>query len=153
MALSCILHPRVITILNSFSFLRLCVIFGLLLKLTHIHIMPRGGKREGSGPKPTWKSGKTKTIRVPEVLADQVLDLARRLDDPQFAKSFWLLQVIDLSSINIPTIRGKSFVFLEDLMKIGYEIKPLEIANTVRQQSLKPLTGKSFEFSRLKREK
>jgi hypothetical protein len=100
--------------------------------------MPRGGKREGSGPKSNWKHGKTKTIRVPISLADDILNIARRLDGQQAVDSSGFTQVIDLSSINIPTIRGKSFVFLEDLMKLGYEIEPLDLAKKIRNQSLKP---------------
>jgi len=99
--------------------------------------MPRGGKREGSGPKSNWKNGKTKTIRVPISLADDILNIARRLDGQQAVESSGFTQSIDLSSINIPTIRGKSFVFLEDLMKLGYEIEPLDLAAEVRKQSLK----------------
>jgi hypothetical protein len=99
--------------------------------------MPRGGKREGSGPKSNWKNGKTKTIRVPISLADDILNIARRLDRQQPVRSSGFTQVIDLSSINIPTLRGKSFVFLEDLMKLGYEIQPLHLAEKVRKQLLK----------------
>lgn len=99
--------------------------------------MPRGGKREGSGPKSNWKNGKTKTIRVPISLADDILNIARRLDGQQAVESSGFTQSIDLSSINIPTLRGKSFVFLEELMKLGYEIQPLFLAAEVRKQSLK----------------
>ena len=42
--------------------------------------MARGGARPGAGAKGSWKSGPTKTIRVPEALADDVLELARQLD-------------------------------------------------------------------------
>jgi hypothetical protein len=42
--------------------------------------MPRGGAREGSGPDSTWRLGKTKAIRIPVVLADQLLKAARELD-------------------------------------------------------------------------
>jgi hypothetical protein len=99
--------------------------------------MPRGGKREGSGPKSNWKHGKTKTIRVPISLADDILNIARRLDEQASVEFSGFTQVIDLSSVNIPTIRGKSFVFLEELMKLGYEIEPLDLAIKVRRQSLK----------------
>ena len=99
--------------------------------------MPRGGKREGSGPKSNWKNGKTKTIRVPISLADDILNIARRLDGQRVIEFSGFTQVIDLSSINIPTIRGKSFVFLEELMELGYEIEPLDLADKVRSQSLK----------------
>lgn len=47
--------------------------------------MPRGGyhpNAERWGRKSAWKNASvTKTIRVPEALADQVLDLAHRLDE------------------------------------------------------------------------
>lgn len=49
--------------------------------------MPKGGlrprKEDGSldhSIEPKWKSGKTRTIRVPEVLANQLLQIGRRLD-------------------------------------------------------------------------
>ena len=49
--------------------------------------MPRGGLRprriDGSTDhllKPKWKSGQTRTIRVPHVLADQLLEIAHKLD-------------------------------------------------------------------------
>jgi hypothetical protein len=49
--------------------------------------MPRGGIRprsvDGSVEhllKPKWKSGATRTIRVPVTLADQLLELAHKLD-------------------------------------------------------------------------
>ena len=50
--------------------------------------MPKGGIRPRSSDgsldhllKPKWKQGKTRTIRVPKVLADQLLDIAHHLDD------------------------------------------------------------------------
>jgi DNA-directed RNA polymerase subunit RPC12/RpoP len=46
--------------------------------------MPRGGSREKAGRKSTWKSGckfeDTKSIRVPAHIADQVLEIAHKLD-------------------------------------------------------------------------
>ncbi len=49
--------------------------------------MPKGGIRPRSSDgsldhllKPKWKQGKTRTIRVPHVLADQLLDIAHHLD-------------------------------------------------------------------------
>jgi flagellar biosynthesis/type III secretory pathway protein FliH len=42
--------------------------------------MPRGGAREGAGRESAWNNGKTKTIRVPEALADRVLKYARQLN-------------------------------------------------------------------------
>ena len=46
--------------------------------------MPRGGRRENAGKKSRWESGRTfaetKVIRVPTEFAEQLLDIARRLD-------------------------------------------------------------------------
>ena len=46
--------------------------------------MPRGGRRENAGKKSRWESGRTfaetKVIRVPIEFAEQLLDIARRLD-------------------------------------------------------------------------
>jgi hypothetical protein len=46
--------------------------------------MAPGGKRTGAGRKSTWRSGcpftKTKLIRVPIEIAEQILDIAHRLD-------------------------------------------------------------------------
>ena len=50
--------------------------------------MPKGGIRRKSSDgsldhliKPKWKSGQTRTIRVPVVLAEQLLEIAHKLDD------------------------------------------------------------------------
>lgn len=43
--------------------------------------MPRGGRRLNAEAKFKWKDGKTKTIRVPVVLAERVLAFARSLDE------------------------------------------------------------------------
>ena len=42
--------------------------------------MPKGGVRSTSW-KPTWKHGATKTIRVPIALAEQILQIAKILDE------------------------------------------------------------------------
>ena len=42
-----------------------------------------GGTRTGSGNKPKWKSGKTTAIRVPEILSEKILALARTWDEEQ----------------------------------------------------------------------
>lgn len=92
--------------------------------------MPRGGKREGSGAKPKWENGRTTVIRVPEALADDILDYARKLDKGLVTKS----KAVDLSGISVPTIRRKKFVFLQDLVRLGYELYPLDIAGKVRAE-------------------
>jgi len=42
--------------------------------------MPKGGRRSTTW-EPTWKSGKTKVIRVPEALAEKLLEAAQVLDE------------------------------------------------------------------------
>jgi len=42
--------------------------------------MPKGGTTKTTW-KPAWKSGKTTVIRVPEVLAERLMKLARAMDD------------------------------------------------------------------------
>jgi hypothetical protein len=96
--------------------------------------MPRGGKREGAGGKPTWKSGKTKTIRVPAVLAEEILRMARELDETGVIERDTESKVLDLSEIIVPEIRGKRFVFLSDLVRLGYEIHPLKLAEVIRAE-------------------
>lgn len=42
-----------------------------------------GGKREGGGFQPKWKSGNSKPLRIPESLHEAVLTYAHALDDGQ----------------------------------------------------------------------
>lgn len=98
--------------------------------------MPRGGKREGAGAKPKWKHGKTTNIRVPEVLVEEVLRLAHRLDEGESFDFESESKIIDLSKISIGTLEKKKFVFLEGLLKAGYEIFPWSLGEIVRKQIL-----------------
>lgn len=93
--------------------------------------MSRGGKREGAGGKPTWKNGKTKTIRVPMVLEKEILAIARELDQKGVIDRDTESKVLNLSGITVSQVRGKSFVFLQDLVGRGYEIKPDKLAEKV----------------------
>lgn len=96
--------------------------------------MPRGGKRPGAGGKPTWKHGKTKTIRVPIALADEVISFARKLDEKSITEHDTDSKMIDLSEVIVPEIRGRRFVFLSDLLRVGYEIHPLKWAEIARAE-------------------
>lgn len=97
-------------------------------------IMPRGGKRPGAGSKPTWKNGKTKTIRVPIAIAEEILRLAKELDEKGTIERDTDSKVLDLSGIIAPEIRGRRFVFLSDLLKAGHEIFPFDLAEKVRAE-------------------
>lgn len=100
--------------------------------------MPRGGFRKGSGSLPTWRNGKTKTIRVPETLARQVLDIARTLDrgeslfslEPTF-EPVTESKVIDLSRASITPVDGEMAIRLEELVRLGYKIKPDSLSEMV----------------------
>ena len=101
--------------------------------------MTSGGVREGAGNQSIWKSGKTKVIRVPEVLADRILEYARKLDEKndnldlvsepvtQSKTEIVSQKVVNLSGISIKTHNGKLVVNLEDLAKAGYEILPANL--------------------------
>jgi hypothetical protein len=86
--------------------------------------MTRGGYREGAGGKPTWRHGKTKTIRVPEILADQVMEYARKLDEGAIIEPVTESKVVNLAGISLKTYSGKLSVHVEDLVKAGYQIMP-----------------------------
>jgi antitoxin component of MazEF toxin-antitoxin module len=60
---------------------------------------PRGNESTLKKYQPTWKTGRTQTIRVPVALADQILEYARQLDagnDTQQTGSNHLSQVVEL---------------------------------------------------------
>lgn len=104
--------------------------------------MPRGGRREGAGNKSTWKHGKTKTVRVPEALADKILEIAKVLDDTESADSQDLdynpkTRVIDLTGVAIHSSTYGACVYLSDLIRIGYTIKPERLVRNLR--STKPV--------------
>ena len=46
--------------------------------------MPRGGNRQGAGRKGGWKNSETQVIRVPKILAAQILEYAKKLDSGEF---------------------------------------------------------------------
>jgi hypothetical protein len=109
-----------------------------IMKLLRLHrrleYMTKGGKREGSGAKPKWKHGKTTVIRVPIAIADEILDFAKKLDSGNNSVLNTQFYGLDLSLLNVPQIRNKRFVFLQDILKLGYEIYPLSLAEDVRKE-------------------
>jgi hypothetical protein len=84
----------------------------------------RGGKREGSGGKPSWNHGRTKPVRVPIALADKIVEIARILDRDGGDFSVTASKVIDLTGVAVRQSRGGAVVKLSDLVRVGYEIKP-----------------------------
>lgn len=104
--------------------------------------MSKGGKREGSGGKSSWNNAKTKVIRVPEVLADRILEIARLLDSelsfetvtPSKNEPVTDSKVIDLSGISVKAFPNGSGVYLVDLVKAGYILKPDVLARLVEKR-------------------
>lgn len=96
--------------------------------------MPRGGYREGAGGKSKWICGKTTVIRVPEVLAEEVLRIAGLLDEGKSVDDVTRSRYLDLSSVSIRYIDGKPAIFVEDLLKADFKIRPIELVSTLRKQ-------------------
>lgn len=108
--------------------------------------MARGGARLNAGAKAKWKHGKTKTIRVPEVLVPQILEYSKKLDNEAIIENVpqsktvpgipgtglpVVNNTLNLSNISIHRFENRSLVFIEDLIKAGYEIQPSKLAAIV----------------------
>jgi hypothetical protein len=96
--------------------------------------MTRGGKREGAGGKFKWIHGKTKAVRVPEVLADRILATAKMIDEGKIVDDVTQSKYIDLSGIVIRNFGGNQGVLIEDLLKAGYKVRPFGLVDLVRKQ-------------------
>ena len=96
--------------------------------------MPRGGYREGAGAKPAWISCETIVIRVPKSLSDEVIRLARLLDEGKTVDDITKSKYLDLSGVSIRNIDSKHAVFLEDLLSKGFKIRPLSLVDKIRKQ-------------------
>lgn len=113
--------------------------------------MSRGGRREGAGGRFKWKHGRTKTIRVPEVLANQILEYAHKIDDGVIIEhetssnpvtenpvtSNQPIKIINFAGIPIYRFQDRSYFFLEDLIKSGYQIKPKKLADRILDETYK----------------
>lgn len=93
-----------------------------------------GGKREGAGRKSTWIRGKTTVIRVPEVLADEVLRLARLLDEGKTVDDVTKSRYLDLSGIPIRSFGGQPGIFVKDLLNMGFKLRPLKLVDRLRKE-------------------
>lgn len=120
-------------------------------------IMPRGGRRIGAGGKPTWRYGKTKVIRVPEALAEKLLEIAKLLDadqplvDVTSSKDEPVTEskVIDLSGVSIRAFDRGPGVYLADLLRAGYEIRPERI---VQSKELRKVAAEGESANSLKQQ-
>ena len=94
--------------------------------------MPRGGRREGAGGRFKWNHGKTKTVRVPIELADKILEYAQRLDDGVIIEHETPSKILNLSGMSLRQHNGVLSIYLEDLVKAGYELLPEKLYQIVR---------------------
>ena len=97
-----------------------------------LKLMPRGGRREGAGGKPSWNYGKTKPVRVPIALAEQILEIARILDEEGDPGS--VSRVVDLTGVAILQSKHGPIVRLADLLRVGYKIKPERLMRGLQNQ-------------------
>ena len=89
---------------------------------------PKGNPQTLKPYRPTWRSGKTQTIRVPIAIADLVLEAARKIDqdmpntDTSVKKEF---KAIFEEIINLPSNRGGQIkIAVSELAKLlGFEMK------------------------------
>jgi len=96
--------------------------------------MPRGGYRPGAGGKPKWIRGKTTVIRVPEVLADEVFRVAKLLDEGKTVDDVTQSKYLNLTGVSVRLVNGKPAVFIEELLRAGFKIRPLELLDRVMKQ-------------------
>lgn len=94
--------------------------------------MTRGGKRDGSGGKPTWRYGKTKPVRVPVALADKILEIARVLDEGDSGEIVVGAKILDLTGIAIHASKDGPVVRLTDLLRAGFEIHPERLVRNIK---------------------
>jgi|GEM_PF-1873037 len=95
--------------------------------------MTRGGHREGAGRKSTWIRGKTTVVRVPEVLVDEIIRVARLLDEGKSVDDVTKSKYLNVSGISIRLVDGKPAILLEDLLKADFKIRPIEVVDRVRK--------------------
>jgi hypothetical protein len=96
--------------------------------------MARGGFREGAGSKSKWLAGKTMVVRVPQVLSEEVLRLAGLLDEGRTVDDVTKSKYLDLSGISISYIEGKPAILIEDLLSVGFKIRPIKLVDALRKQ-------------------
>lgn len=108
--------------------------------------MSRGGIRCGAGAKPTWKHGKTRTIRVPIALADEILAFAHRIDEQGIIETDTHSKTLDLSGVSIRHHNGVIAVHLEDLARFGYEIMPESLGKLVKARLQKLEVDKQLNY-------
>ena len=80
---------------------------------------PKGNPQNLKSYKPKWKSGKTKTIRIPTAIAPLVLEAAREIDKNDNVS---LLQVIEDNFMKLLKMRSQFLVI--EVVKLKWLLLP-----------------------------
>ncbi|MFM7599892.1 MAG: hypothetical protein ACKO7R_01630 [Pseudanabaena sp.] len=72
--------------------------------------MSRGNEATLKKYLPTWKHGKTKTIRVPVVLAEQIFEYAKKIDTDEANIASQLLDSTNQGNTLLPVIEMLEYV-------------------------------------------
>lgn len=108
-------------------------------------VNPKGNPATLIPFKPGWKSGQTKTIRVPEQIAEQVLDAARKIDEGtgkvvEAAYLEMLCSLIEMNKAVLEQIRAAQVEDRKTLTRVVIGLRMiLEEKQTRPRQKLEPL--------------
>lgn len=113
--------------------------------------MARGGKREGAGRKGTWKSGATKTVKLPIVLIDAILAYARKLDGGAVpAESVAESKAQTLVASAPPAGKGTSELFrlVDEKRELAKQVEHLkaELVRGKRKLEMEEARARELEF-------
>lgn len=96
--------------------------------------MKHGGSRYGAGRKSQWICGKTVVVRVPEVLSSEVLRIAHLLDEGKEVDDITQARYLDLTGVPVRYVQGNPVVYVEDLLKKGFRVRPLKLVDNIRKK-------------------
>lgn len=97
--------------------------------------MTENKKETGISQQINWINEETQQITVPAVLANQLLKIARILDEGQSLEQFIRPRTVDLSGISIKYLKDGPAVYLKDLLKAGYKIRPISLVDKLRKDT------------------
>ena len=99
-----------------------------------------GGYREGSGQKPKWKLGKTKSIRLPAKIHQQITEIAHLLDSGEYTTA-------ELLSCDIEPQLEKITESKDESVTLSNKVK--ELVNNWQEKAKKTSNPKWFHAKKL----
>jgi len=97
--------------------------------------MPRGGRRENAGRKSAWKHQETTVIRVPRVFAEQLLDIAQKLDRGEDIESVSKSKPESFDKVTQLKVKKNDSVI---------QSKDSQLELVTESEKLKPLSGRAL---------